>query len=149
MKIFMLSAILGFSLITCYSMQAFAHSTDKHIAANEMTQISQGHAIELTSENFNQEVKQSTQPVIIDFYAPWCNPCKAMLPIVENLSKKYGNSVKFTKLNTDKYRDLSSQYNIQSLPTFLFIKNGQVVGSFTGAISQQEFEAKINDKLLR
>lgn len=106
------------------------------------------HAIEVSQDNFEQEIKQSKKPIVIDFYADWCSPCKAMMPVLESLSKSYGDKVKFTKVNSDRSRHIASEYHITQLPTFVLIKDGKVVGKYTGLMSQSEFEAKINQTLL-
>ena len=85
--------------------------------------------IPLTKENYEQEVVKSTLPIVLDVYATWCGPCLQMMPIVEELAKEQGNKYKFLKLNVDESRELAIQYGVTSIPTFVFIKNGNVAAS--------------------
>ena len=100
-------------------------------------------AIVVTSQNFEQEVKNSSLPVIIDVFATWCGPCRQMMPIFEDLAKELSSQYKFVKLNIDEERDIAIQYNISSIPTFLFIKDGKMVGKETGYLSKDALKAKI------
>lgn len=100
-------------------------------------------AINVTAQTFDQEILKSQQPVVIDIFAPWCGPCRMMAPIFEELSKELGTQYKFAKLNIDEERDIAIQYNISSIPTFLFIKNGQLVGKEGGYMSADALKAKI------
>ena len=102
---------------------------------------------EFTSDNFDIEVIQSAQPVMVDFWAEWCGPCRAMNPIIEELSLIYENKIVFAKLNVDKNPISPSKYGISSIPTFLIIKNSQVMNSIIGAITQELFEEKLNEYL--
>lgn len=90
-------------------------------------------AIQLTMENFNQEVMESDKPVFIDFWASWCGPCQMMLPIIEELEKEVTN-VKICKLNVDEVPELAEQYQVASIPTFLLIKNKEVSKRQEGAM---------------
>lgn len=101
--------------------------------------------ITLTSQNFDLEVIKSTKPVIVDVYASWCGPCKMMGPIFEGLSKELSSKYAFGKLNIDEEREIAVKYNISSIPAFLFIKNGQVVGKETGYMSKETLEGKIKN----
>lgn len=100
-------------------------------------------ALEITSANFEHEVKKSSLPVVIDVYASWCGPCKQMAPIFEELSKDLDGKVKFVKLNIDDDRDLAVQFNVSSIPTFIFMKAGEMVGKETGAMSKEELKKRI------
>src|SRR5437870_3150367 len=97
----------------------------------------------ITPENFEKEIKQETKPVVLDVYASWCGPCQQMMPIVEELSQELSGSYKFAKLNVDEARDISIQYGVISVPTFLFLKNGQVKGKETGYMSKETLQEKI------
>ena len=101
----------------------------------------------LTSENFAQEVEQSSLPIVIDFFAPWCGPCQQMAPIFEELSKEMGESYKFCKVNIDEARDLAVKYNVSSIPTFVFLKDGKIVGRETGYMSRDIIKSKIESLL--
>ncbi|MBI2774496.1 thioredoxin [Candidatus Dependentiae bacterium] len=98
----------------------------------------------ITKDNFEQEVTQSKLPIIIDVFATWCGPCQYMAPIFDQLEKELGASYKFTKLNVDESRELAIQYGVTSIPTFVFIKDGQIKGKETGSISKEDLIKKIN-----
>ena len=88
--------------------------------------------INLTSENFENEVLKSEKPVLVDFWAEWCGPCRMMAPVVEELEKEMGNEVKFAKINIDECPDLAEKYNVMSIPTFKCFKNGTETGTTVG-----------------
>jgi len=101
----------------------------------------------ITSQNFEEEVKKSTKPVILDVYATWCGPCQYMTPIFEELSKELSEKYKFCKLNIDEERDIAIQYNVSSIPTFVFIKDGNVVGTEMGFMEKTMLKKKIEEIL--
>ena len=102
--------------------------------------------IVISDENFDQIIK--TNPiVVVDFWAEWCGPCRAMNPIIEELSSIYENKIVFAKLNVDKNPVTPSKYGFSSIPTFLIIKNGQIMNSIIGAVTQEIFEETINEYL--
>ena len=88
--------------------------------------------INLTSENFENEVLKSEKPVLVDFWEEWCGPCRMMAPVVEELEKEMGNEVKFAKINIDECPDLAEKYNVMSIPTFKCFKNGTETGTTVG-----------------
>jgi thioredoxin 1 len=97
-----------------------------------------------TVENFDSEVLKSSIPVLVDFWAPWCGPCRQMSPIVEELGHEMDASkIKVGKVNVDEVGDVAQQYNIMSIPTFLVFKNGQVVDTMVGGMSKDELKAKV------
>lgn len=100
-------------------------------------------ATSITSENFDKEIKQETKPVVLDVYASWCGPCQQMMPILEQLEKELGDKYKFAKLNVDEARDISIQYGVISVPTFLFLKNNEIKGKETGYMSKETLQEKI------
>ena len=100
----------------------------------------------ISDENFNQIIDENPI-VVVDFWAEWCGPCRAMNPIIEELSLIYENKIVFAKLNVDKNPISPSKYGISSIPTFLIIKNSQVMNSIIGAITQELFEEKLNEYL--
>lgn len=101
----------------------------------------------LTDSNFEEEVKKSTIPVMVDFYADWCGPCKMMAPLVEQLSEEYSGRCKIAKCNVTDYPGPASEYKIMSIPAFLFFKEGKVVDSVVGAVSKNELAGKIEQVL--
>ncbi|KAH9616840.1 hypothetical protein KSS87_022381 [Heliosperma pusillum] len=100
------------------------------------------------SEAVDQElVLESTIPVLVDFWAPWCGPCKIISPTIDELAKVYGGKIAVFKLNTDESPNVATQYNIRSIPTFLFFKNGERIDSVIGAVPKTTLTDKI-DKYL-
>jgi len=96
-----------------------------------------------TDENFEQEALQSEQLVVVDFYADWCGPCKMMAPVVEELAEGYNGQVKIGKLNVDNSPATAANYKVMTIPTIVFIKNGNVVESIVGVVSKAQLEEKI------
>lgn len=101
-------------------------------------------AVNVTEDNFEKEVLQSDKPVIVEVYASWCGPCQQMTPIVDELEKELSGTHKFAKLNVDESRDLSIKYGVISVPTFLFIKDGEVKGKETGFMNKEVLKEKID-----
>ncbi|GAB1416508.1 thioredoxin [Paludibacter sp.] len=99
-------------------------------------------ALEFTDENI-KDVVNSGQPVVIDFWAEWCGPCRMVGPSIEELSKEYDGKVKIGKLNVDENVDTPNEYGIRNIPTILFIKNGQIVDKQIGAAPKAVLEAKV------
>lgn len=105
-------------------------------------------ALEFTDSNFQSEVLDTDQVTVVDFWAEWCGPCKAIGPIIEELASEYNGKAKIGKVNVDHNQDISIKYGIRSIPTILFFKNGEVVdkqvGAASKAILQQKIEAHMN-----
>lgn len=97
----------------------------------------------INSKNFEQEVLKSNIPVVIDVFAEWCGPCQMIAPIFDELSKELAGKYKLIKLNIDEERELAIKYNISSIPTFIFIKNGEVIDKQTGFMNKQTLKTKI------
>jgi len=100
--------------------------------------------VTLTTDNFDQEVTKSAKPVLVDFWAEWCGPCKMVAPILDELATEYDGKVKVGKVNIDDHQNLATQYRINSIPTLLFFKNGQVVDQVVGLRSKKDFKAKLD-----
>lgn len=94
--------------------------------------------IKLTSENFEEEVMKSELPVVVDFWAEWCGPCRMQSPIVDDLAETMQGKLKVCKVNVDEEGDLAVKYNIMSIPTLLFFNKGNVVDTAVGLHSKQE-----------
>ena len=101
----------------------------------------------ITSENFEKEVMESDIPVVIDVFATWCGPCQQVAPLFDELAKELAAKYKLMKVNIDEERDLAIKYNVSSIPTFIFIKGGEVVGKETGYMSKEDLKAKIEELL--
>ena len=101
----------------------------------------------LSESNFDQEVLKSALPVMIDFWAVWCGPCKVLSPIVEELAGEYEGKLKVAKMNVDENNTLAMKYGIMSIPTLKFFKNGQVVGELIGAAPKSTVEAELKKYL--
>ncbi len=95
-----------------------------------------------TSENFDAAVLGADKPVFVDFWAPWCGPCKVMSPIVEELAGEM-EGVVIGKVNVDEHSDIAQKYNILSIPTFIIFKSGQVVEQFSGSMTKEQLRAKL------
>ncbi|MEK7189368.1 MAG: thioredoxin [Patescibacteria group bacterium] len=94
--------------------------------------------LELNKDNFKKEVLESAVPVLVDFFATWCGPCKMMLPIVEELAKEEGGKFKIAKINVDESNDLAQEYEVMSIPTFIVFKNGKEVERVMGAQAKEK-----------
>ncbi len=99
--------------------------------------------ITFTDANFDQEVLQSKIPVVIDFWAPWCSPCRIVSPIIEGLAKEYEGKVKVGKLNVDENQQSSGKYGIMSIPSILIFKNGNPVKTIIGAQGKDKYRKEI------
>ena len=103
-----------------------------------------GNIIEIDDDAFDSEVIKSDIPVMVDFWAPWCGPCRAIAPTVEALEKSYAGKVKFIKVNVDENPQSPAKYAIQAIPTLIFFKNGQVVDQITGMVGKSKLEEAID-----
>ena len=92
--------------------------------------------IKITSENFEQEIANSKQKIIVDFYADWCSPCQTMSPVIDEIAKE-NSSIKVGKVNIDEYEDLAEKYNVISIPTIIVFKDGQICKKFVGVTNKE------------
>ncbi|MDR1948692.1 MAG: thioredoxin [Spirochaetaceae bacterium] len=104
-----------------------------------------GLEVTITSANFENEVLQSPVPVLVDFWADWCRPCKAVAPLLEQLAEEYSGRIKIAKVNVDEQNDLAGQHNIVSIPTMFIYKDGKVVRQKVGALPKHELEGMFKD----
>jgi len=100
--------------------------------------------MEIEDNSFDTEVLQSDKPVLVDFWAPWCGPCKAIGPLVEELSETFGDKVKFAKCNVDNNPVTPGKYGIKAIPTLIFFKDGNVVEQITGMVAKSKLEDALN-----
>lgn len=100
--------------------------------------------INFTDENFENEVLKSDKPVLIDFWAVWCGPCRMIAPIVEELANEYDGKVKIGKLDVDANQESAIKYGVRSIPTLLIFKNGKVVDTIIGAVPKNHIVQKLN-----
>jgi thioredoxin 1 len=104
-------------------------------------------AVHFSDGNFQEEVINSSIPVMVDFYADWCGPCKMMAPMVEKLSEEYEGRVKIGKINVDENPEATEQFQVMSIPTFLFVKDGQVVDTAVGGMTEAVVRGKLDAML--
>jgi thioredoxin 1 len=105
------------------------------------------HITTITDGNFEGEVLKSSQPVLIDFWATWCGPCRAIAPVVEQLAKEYAGKLKVGKVNIDEHPRTPTTYDVRSIPTLLLFKDGKVVGQIVGAVPRPKIEDMIKKAL--
>ena len=100
--------------------------------------------VTLTKANFSTEVLQSPSPILVDFWAEWCGPCKSLAPILDELAEEYNGRVRIGKVNIDEFQELAAQYGIRSIPTLLLFKQGQVAEQLVGLRSKRDLKASFD-----
>jgi thioredoxin 1 len=103
-----------------------------------------GPVIEVSDANFDNEVAKSATPVFVDFWAPWCGPCRSVAPIVEELANQYQGKVKVAKINVDDSPEVAQKFMVTSIPTFILFKNGQAADRTLGAMPKGQFQQFID-----
>ena len=103
--------------------------------------------LDITDQNFEPEVIKSTQPVLVDLWAPWCGPCRKVGPVIDSLAEKYEGRFKFCRLNVDDNPKTAAKYNVMSIPTLIFFKDGKAIDTVIGAVPESVLKPKI-EKLL-
>lgn len=98
----------------------------------------------VTDQNFDEEVLQSSVPVMVDFYADWCGPCQAIMPVVEELAKDYDGKAKIVKVNVDESQETAQKYGVMSIPTLVFVKGGEEVDRVNGAQPKEMLKEKLD-----
>lgn len=106
---------------------------------------SMSNAVDVTESKFEEEVLKSEVPVLIDFWATWCGPCKQVAPVVDEIASDYAGKLKVMKVNVDDERTLAIKYGIMSIPTLLFFKGGEVKDQIVGAVSKQTIAVKVDN----
>nr|WP_026943700.1 thioredoxin [Helicobacter rodentium] len=101
--------------------------------------------IELTEQNFEDTIKDGV--VMVDFWAPWCGPCRMIAPVIDSLAEQYAGKAKICKVNTDEQQELAAKFGIRSIPTIFFYKNGEKVDEMIGASTEQDFKDKLDGLL--
>lgn len=101
----------------------------------------------LTNENFDQEITKSEKPVLVDFWASWCGPCRAIAPVMEELAEEFDGKAIIGKVNVDQESELSARFKIMSIPTVMLFKEGQMVEKIIGARSKEDFSNMISNNL--
>ena len=109
--------------------------------------MASGSVLQLTNENFGQEVEASDMPALVDFWAEWCMPCKMITPIIEELAGEYAGKLKVGKVDTDASREVSMKFGINAIPTLILFKDGQVAKKFVGLQSKVDLKTAIDEVL--
>lgn len=105
------------------------------------------NVLQISDASFEQEVLQSNVPVLLDFWAPWCGPCRMVAPVLDELAAHYGEQVKIVKMNIDDNMATPAKFGVRSIPTLLLFKNGEVVATQVGALPQTQMQAFVDQAL--
>jgi thioredoxin 1 len=106
-----------------------------------------GNVVTLTDDNFQTEVLASEQPVLVDFWAPWCGPCKMIAPTIDAVATEYLGKVRVGKMNTDDNQKTAISYNVSAIPTVLLFKGGAIVDRFVGVVNKDKLTSSLNTQL--
>jgi thioredoxin len=106
-----------------------------------------GSITEVTDSNFQAEVIESEVPVLVDFWAPWCGPCRMVAPVLEEIAQERGDALRIVKLNTDENQQTAMTYQVLSIPTLILFKNGQIAKKVVGAYPKRKLEAELEPAL--
>lgn len=106
-----------------------------------------GNVLEFSDDQFQSEVLESSQPVLVDFWAPWCGPCKMLAPTIDEVANEFEGQVRVGKMNTDENPQTATQHGISAIPTVMLFKGGEVVERFVGVTPKDQFSDKINAHL--
>ena len=109
--------------------------------------MSSQHIVHVTDSNFDDEVLKASGPVLVDFWATWCGPCKMIAPVLDELSEEYAGKVKICKLDVDAHPGTAPKYNVKGIPTLILFKNGEVAGKKVGAMSKSQLAAFIDSTI--
>ena len=116
----------------------------RNVANGEERTMASKNVVEFTDSNFESEVLQSDKPVLVDFWAEWCMPCRMLAPTIDKIAESYSEKVKVGKLDTDSNREIAIKYQISAIPTVILFKNGQVAQKFVGLKQEREFKEAID-----
>ena len=106
-----------------------------------------GNVLEFTDDNFQTEVLQSSQPVLVDFWAPWCGPCKMLAPTIDEIANDYAGRVRVGKMNTDSSQNVAVQYRVEGIPTVILFKGGQPIDRSTGLVPKSKLAGMLDKAL--
>jgi thioredoxin 1 len=140
----------SFACLKMRVLTIFMHTTiiyqNKNSFMERIYEMSEG-IMEISDGSFDSEVIQSEKPVLVDFWAPWCGPCKAIGPIIEELAGEFSDKIKFAKCNVDDNPVSPGKFGIKAIPTLIFFKQGKVVDQITGMVAKSKLQQTINSIL--
>ncbi len=119
----------------------------KFISRSIETDMANANVSHVTDANFEQEVLKSDKPVLVDFWAPWCGPCKAIAPVIDELANEYAGRLKVVKMNVDDNPSTPQQYNVRGIPNLLIIKGGQVANQIVGAVPKRNLVQAVDSAI--
>lgn len=105
--------------------------------------MAEGKVVEISDADFESEVLKADLPTLVDFWAPWCGPCKAITPVIQEMSEEYDGKIKFAKMNVDNNPETPGKFGIRAIPTLILFKNGEVADQVTGAVGKDQLSAMV------